>query len=181
MAFRKFTLRELFWLAFCAAFIVAARSGLRLNLKIPGHAMLFTGFFLILARGCVPRHGAASLVGLVAGLASSLVGGGGKGLEGILRFLLPALVVDAAGAVAPRFPSRLIPGALVGAAAGATRFLTLAGADWLAGMDPSTLLAHAATISLSHALFGAVGGALAAGLVRRLEARGLLQQWRQGA
>jgi hypothetical protein len=177
MAFRKFKLRELFWLAFCAAFIVAVRSGVRLNLKIPGHAMLFTGFFLILARGCVPRHGAASLVGLIAGLASSLVGGGAKGLEGILRFLLPALAVDAAGAVAPRFPARVLPSALVGAAAGATRFLTLVGADWFAGMDRSTIVVHAATVSFSHALFGAAGGALAAGLVRKLEARGLLAQW----
>ena len=67
---RRFTLREALLLGFCATFIILTRAGLRLHLHLPGHVMFFTMFFFLLARGCVPKIGAVTLVGLITCLAS---------------------------------------------------------------------------------------------------------------
>jgi hypothetical protein len=77
--FEKFTLRDVIFLRFYATFRIITRSGLRLHLNIPGHAMFFTMFFLILASGCVPKTWAATLVGLVAGCRAVLLGIGKEG------------------------------------------------------------------------------------------------------
>jgi hypothetical protein len=63
---KKFSLREIIYLEFCATFIIFARVTLRLKLNVPGHAMFFVMFFILLGCGCVPKMGAASLVGLIA-------------------------------------------------------------------------------------------------------------------
>ena len=72
--FKRFSLKDAIFLGFCATFIVITRAGLRLHLNIPGHAMFFMCFFLLLAVGCVPRMWAATIVGLVAGVVAVLLG-----------------------------------------------------------------------------------------------------------
>ena len=112
---RQFTLREGLLLGFCATFIILARGGLRLHLHLPGHVMFFTMFFFLLARGCVPKIGATTLVGLIVSLASVLLGMGTKGPMVFVKFLLPALLVDLAGIVYPAFVNCMLACALVGA------------------------------------------------------------------
>jgi len=36
--------------------ILVAKAALRLHLKVPGHSMFFTMFFLLIARGCVQHR-----------------------------------------------------------------------------------------------------------------------------
>lgn len=90
---QRFTLREGIFLCFCATFIILARAGLRLHLHLPGHVMFFTMFFYLMARGCVPKIGSVTLVGLIVSLASMLLGMGSKGPVVFVKFLLPALLV----------------------------------------------------------------------------------------
>ena len=78
---KRFVLRDAIFLGFCAIFIVITRAGLRLHFNIPGHAMFFMCFFLLLAAGCVPKMWAATVTGLVAGIVAVL---GGWGREGRL-------------------------------------------------------------------------------------------------
>ncbi len=58
---KRFVLRDAIFLGFCAIFIVITRAGLRLHFNIPGHAMFFMCFFLLLAAGCVPKMWAATM------------------------------------------------------------------------------------------------------------------------
>jgi hypothetical protein len=104
---KKFTLQEALFLAFCACFIVITRAVFRLHLNIPGHAMFFTMFFLILGRGCVPKMGAATLVGLLAGLLCTLLGMGKGGPLILMKFLFPALMVDLVGFFPPDWPEAM--------------------------------------------------------------------------
>ncbi len=69
----RFTLREALLLGFCATFIVLTRAALRIHFSLPGHSMFFLIFFLLMARGCVPKIGAPTLVGIIAGLVCMML------------------------------------------------------------------------------------------------------------
>ncbi len=171
---KKFTLQEALILAFCACFIVITRAVFRLHLNIPGHAMFFTMFFLILGRGCVPRLGAAMLVGLLAGLLCTLLGMGKGGPMIILRFLIPGLIVDLAGLFSPGLAKSYVACAIAGALGAASRFLTIVAGEWMVGMDWDLILQHALISSFLGILFGVLGSLMVPPIVRKLSAHGLI-------
>ncbi len=90
-ALRRLETREALLLAFFATFIVLAKAALRWHLHIPGHAMFATALFLLLARACVPRMGAATAVGLLAGLVCAALGMGKGGPLIAVKLVLPGL------------------------------------------------------------------------------------------
>jgi hypothetical protein len=171
---RGFTTREALFLGFCATFVVLTRVALRWHLNLPGHSALFLAFFLLLGRACVPRTGAATFVGGVAGVVVALLGMGRGGPLLLLKLLLPGLVVDAGAAFAPRFAGRVAICALLGALSTLPRGLVLAPLEWLLGMDAELLILKTVLASAAAMVFGAVGGALVPPIYRRLAANGLL-------
>jgi hypothetical protein len=171
---KRFTLREAFVLGFCATFIVLTRAALRLHLSLPGHSMLFLVFFLLVARACVPKLGAATLVGLVAGLVCLLLGMAKMGPLILANFVLPAVVVDLAGALLPGMASSWIACLAVGALASVSKNVSAVGIDLLMGMEEDVVLRHVIITSVSSALFGALGAALVPPVVRRLRANNLI-------
>jgi hypothetical protein len=179
-AFRFLPLRDALYLGFCATFIVITRAVFRLHLNIPGHAMLFTMFFLMLGRACVPYKWAATLVGFVAGALSMLLGMGKGGPLVISKAIFPGLVVDLGIALFPSLPSRFLPSVLLGCVASATRFFFFLLVDWLLGVDPAVLLQHALFSSALTTVFGGAGGALVPSVVRRLKAHQLIRFSIQG-
>jgi len=146
---KKFTLQEALFLAFCACFIVITRAVFRLHLNIPGHAMFFTMFFLILSRGMVHRLGAATLVGILAGLICTLLGMGKGGPLIILKFVVPGLIVDLVGLFSSGLAGSYVACAIVGALGAASRFLSIIGVEWILGMDWDLILQHALISSSS--------------------------------
>lgn len=172
--FKKFTLKDAIFLGFCATFIVITRAGLRLHLNIPGHAMFFMCFFLLLSVGCVPKIWAATVVGLVAGVVAVLLGMGQGGPLMLLRFLFPALVVDLARLLYPRLATSLSACALVGMAAAASRFVTIVLPDMLAGMEWTVIAGHAAANTAMGMGFGCLGSLMVPPIVRRLKAHQML-------
>lgn len=172
--FHKFTLREALYLGFCATFIVITRAVLRLHLNVPGHAMFFTMFFLILGKGCVRKMWAATLIGLIAGLLSASLGMGKGGPLIIVKFVLPALIVDAAGGFYPEFPYSLAASVVIGAAAAFSRAITLLIVDWVVGMDRSVVFGHILVASTMNTLFGALGAGMVPSVARRLKRSGLV-------
>ncbi len=171
---RRFTLREALLLGFCATFIILTRAGLRLHLHLPGHVMFFTMFFFVLARGCVPKIGAATLVGLIVSLASLLLGMGSKGPMVFVKFLLPAFLVDLAGAVCPGFIASMVGCLLVGAVAAAIRAVSDIGLEWLTGMEEEIIVRKAAITSIMFAFYGGLGSLAVPSIVRRLRKNGLI-------
>lgn len=167
--------REALLLAFFAAFVVLAKAALRWHLHLPGHSMFATVLLLVVARSCVPRRGAATLVGLLSGVTCTLLGMGQGGPLIALRLILPGTVVDLG---AGRSGKRLASGraALIGALAGASHFAPVALAETLAGLSPDLVLAHAALSAAAKAAFGALGGAAAVVIVARLRHHGLLPE-----
>ena len=172
----RLSLKDALFLGFCAVLIISAKAALRFHLKIPGHSMLFSLFFLLLARGCVRHIAAASFTGLMAGIMAVILGMGKGGPLLLINYVLPAVVVDAAAAIigAALFDSILLC-VLTGALAAATRFVSSAVVDLLAGMDPAILVRHAAIQTVGNVLFGIVGALWVPAVIRKLKAFGVLQ------
>jgi len=170
----RFTLREAFLLGFCATFIVLTRAVLRMKFGLPGHSMFFLMFFLLMARGCVPKLGAATLVGLVAGAVSIMLGMGKNGPLILLNFVLPAIVVDGAALFYPRLAINLVACLVVGVVASASKALTGILLDFLMGIDTEIIIRHILITTFFNALFGALGSAMAPAVVRRLQANRLV-------
>ena len=171
----RFTLREAIYLGFCAVFIIITRVMLTLHLRIPGHAMFFCMFFLLLARGSVPRTGAATMVGLIAGILGALLGLGKEGPLVALKFLIPGLAVDLGGIVYPGFASRFFASAILGAIASFTRFIMFLPIEWLIGMEKGLILGHAVFSSVSYIIFGALGSLMVPPVIRKLKANRLIE------
>lgn len=170
----RFTLREALYLGFCAVFIVILRGVFRLHLNIPGHIMLFTMFFLLLGRGTVSKAGAATLVGLIAGLLCMMLGIGKTGPLEILKFVVPGMIVDLGGALYPLLPTSTLACVIVGAIASASRFVMIFLVEWMVGMEQELVLAHAAFLTGMNVVFGMLGSFPIPSIVRRLKANRLI-------
>jgi hypothetical protein len=170
----NFTLREAMLLAFCATFIILTRAALRLHLGLPGHSLFFQAFFLLMARACVPRVGAPTLVGLISGLVGLLLGLSKAGPLVVVNFVLPAVIVDVACAVHPRTGVSYVACALVGVAMSASKSVSGIALDYLMGMRAEVLVGHVLLTTASGAAFGAIGASLVPPVVRRLRANRLI-------
>jgi hypothetical protein len=174
-ALRRLETREALLLAFFATFIVLAKAALRWHLHVPGHAMFATALFLLLARACVPRMGAAAAVGLLAGLVCAALGMGKGGPLIVVKLVLPGLVVDA-GAALPRWAlPETMRGVILGAAAGASDFFPTAAVELLAGVPAGIVVQHATLSAGTKAAFGALGGWAAVAIIRRLRDHGIIE------
>jgi hypothetical protein len=172
---KRFSLKDAIFLGFCATFIVITRAGLRLHLNIPGHAMFFMCFFLLLAVGCVPKMWSATIVGLVGGLVAMMLGMGQGGPLMLLRFLFPAIIVDCARLVYPRLTTNYPACAFIGVLAAASRFVTIVVPDLLAGMDWAVTSGHAVTSTVMGMGFGGLGALMVPAIVRRLKMHNLIE------
>ncbi len=170
----RLSLKDALFLGFCAVFILVTKTALRLHLKIPGHSMFFTVFFLMLARGCVQNGFAATFCGLLAGIMTMILGMGKGGPLLIIKFLLPGLAVDGMALFLPGLFQSLPLCALTAALAGATRFLSTYAVDILTGMDPDVLMQHIFIQSSGNLIFGIAGGLLVPPVIRKLKAYGTI-------
>lgn len=170
----RLPLKDALFLGFCSAFILISRAAFRLKLKIPGHSMFFLVFFLLLARGCVAWPLAATCSGLISGAMAVALGMGKGGPLLLLKFVLPALVVDAGAWLMPGMFRSYVRCAFVAALAALTKFPAGMLVDWLVGMDPAILVQHAAIQTGGAVLFGVAGSQFVPPVIRRLDAHGLL-------
>jgi hypothetical protein len=153
-----FSTFELLLLALFAALVVVSRVALRLPLKVPGHSGVAWMALLVVARGVVPKLGAASTVGFLSGLLAAFVGAGDKGgLDTLLSYTAAGAGVDAIAAV-------LEPGALACVLAGLVGNVAKLAVKvllelWI-GIPTGFLVLGRTYPALTHAVFGLAGGYL---------------------
>lgn len=168
----KLSLKDSLFLGFCSVFIVGAKAALRLHLKIPGHSMFLTLFFMLIARGCVANRLAASFTGLLAGILAMGLGMGKGGPLLIIKFMLPGMVVDLMAFMLPGLFNSVILCMVTAGLAGSTRFFSTFIVDMLAGMDGEIVIQHALLKSAANVAFAMAGGAAVPAVIRKLKAYG---------
>ncbi|MGA8259997.1 MAG: hypothetical protein WB783_07280 [Arenicellales bacterium] len=168
-----FSLQEAIFTGFCGLLIVLISLLLHFRLGIPGHNVVFLAFFMLMCRGCVPRRLTATLVGLVAGLGTVLLGFGRGGVFGALNFVVPGLAVDAAAMLMPTLSTAYWPAAVGGLIVALGRLPGHYVVNRLVGMDPGAALQLTAWQTLPAVVFGIIGALLVPKTVRSLRKSGL--------
>lgn len=164
------SLKDSLFLGFCAAFIIITRIALRLHLKIPGHSMFFTLFFLFIARGCVPWRFSATFAGFLSGIIAVILGLGKGGPLVLLKFLMPGMVVDICAFVMPMLFESYFLCALTGLLAAATKFIDTLIKDYIIGMDRSIIVKHALIDASGAIFFGVAAGLFVPPVIKKLKA-----------
>jgi hypothetical protein len=172
----KISLKDALFIGFCAVFILSFKAILRLHLKIPGHSMFFVVFFLLLARGCVQHRLAASFCGLLAGIMAVILGMGKGGPLILIKFLLPAVVVDLSAMLLPGLLESVLLCMLAGGLAASTRMLSTWLIDSLAGMDPDIIMQHIWLQGAGNILFGIAGAIAVPTVIRKMIAYGAIHE-----
>jgi len=172
----RVSLKDALFLGFCAVLVISCKAALRFHLKIPGHSMLLTLFFLLLARGCVRHYAAATFTGAIAGILAVILGMGKGGPLILIKFIFPALMIDAMAGLfgALLFQSMLLC-AITGALAAGTRFISAYVIDTLVGMDAQIVLRHAFLQTIGNVLFGMTGTLAVPSVIRKLKAFGAIE------
>ena len=166
----RLSLKDCLFLGFCAVFILFSRASMRLHLGIPGHAMFFTVFFLLMARGCVSSRFSATVTSLLAGSAAVVLGLGKGGPLILTKFLLPGLAIDLCAAMLPGMFQSFMLCALVAAVAASTKCLETLIVDRLFGMDRAIILTHVLLEGVYAILFGVAGSLFIPPVIRKLKA-----------
>jgi len=168
------SLKQAIFLCFCAVFIVFTKAAFRLNLNISGHSMFFTTFFLLLARGCVNWKFSAIVTGLFSGAMAIILGLGKGGPFMLIKFVLPAAVIDISCLLIPFMFESFILCAIVATLAGMTKFFSIYLIDQLIGMDKEIIIQHALVKSVFNIFFSICGGLLIPPVIKRLKAFGAI-------
>jgi hypothetical protein len=167
-------LSEIVFLVVMAALILLSKGLFHRHLHVPGHSAFFLLFFLLMAKGAVPRNGSATLVAVLAGSDWLMMGLGSEGPLQVLTYIVPALVVDAFCARFPSAPRSFLLAGLVGAAAGFSRVVGLIPGEFAAAADPWLAVDMLAIKGLAGLAFGMAGAVLVPSLVRKLDRGGIL-------
>jgi ABC-type thiamin/hydroxymethylpyrimidine transport system permease subunit len=156
---RRLSTFELLLLATIAAAIVAAHVALKLPLKLPGHSGIVWMALLVVARGIVPKPGAAAVAGLLSGAVAAFVGAGDTGaLDTVLSYTAAGVGVDAVATLARR--ARAWSCAAGGLAGNLAKLAVKIALEIWIGIPTGFVLVGWMYPALTHAAFGLAGGYL---------------------
>ena len=169
---RYFSTFELLLLATLAALIVAANVALKLPVKMPGHSGLVWMALLVVARMVIDRPGAAAAAGLLSGAIAVFLGIGDKGaLDTLLSYAAAGLGVDAALTIAGAAP-RPWAYALAGLAGNLAKLGVKIGLEVLVGIPTGFVIIGRLYPTITHIVFGLLGGLLGYLVVNALRRAG---------
>lgn len=148
-----------------------ANDVIRTPLQLPGHSSIWWMGILLVGKGTVKKFGSGILMGTIAGILAVALGMGKEGIFVFLKYFLPGLAVDL---LAPLYRYKLesvIVGGLLGAMLSVTKLAANLAIGVLTNVSMLFLSIGLGYATLCHVFFGAVGGVLAAVILKRLSAR----------
>jgi hypothetical protein len=147
----------------------------RMPLKMPGHTSIWWMGILLLGKGVVGKFGSGIIMGLVSGILAVILGLGNEGVFVFFKYFMPGLLID----LLALFFRNKLDSVVVGGICGALMSLSKMIADIVVGMLINIpllfLVSGLGFVSISHTIYGAIGGVLAAILIKRLKPR--LSNW----
>jgi len=165
----KLSTRQMTVIALVAVMIVIGKTVLRMPIKVPGHGGVLWIAALIVGRTVVRWPGSATLMGLIGGtLVAILQPSDAAMFFTVAKYVLPGIVLDVLAPLLDTRFDKILPAMLAGAAAHAAKVLVDVVQGMAAGV-PRAILAAGITVDLLlHIGFGALGGLIAALIVRML-------------
>lgn len=163
-----FSVSDITVMGLVSVLIVVGKSFLRMPISVSGHAGVLWIAALVVGRMVVRKPGAATMMGFVGGLLVAIVQPSPSGFVfGIAKYVLPGLVLDLLVPMLGRL-DRIIPAIVVGATAHAAKVAVDVVQGVVAGLPTNVLVAGLTFDLITHIAFGALGGLLAALVLRAL-------------
>lgn len=163
------TTRELVLLALVAAMVYLAKAFTHVPLHVAGHAGMAWIAVLVIGRGLVRRAGAGTAIGVVAGLLVTFSGFGHESIFEWTKYAAAGVALDvttwALGGDLRRYGVAIA----AGVAAHLAKLVAMTLLSLAAGLPLGVVAVGLGLSATTHAGFGAIGGALGAFVLRRLD------------
>lgn len=147
----------------------------RMPLKMPGHTSIWWMGILLLGKGIVPKFGSGIIMGIVSGILAVVLGLGKEGVFVFLKYFAPGLLIDFLALFFLNKLDSLVVGGICGALMSLSKMIADIVVGTIINIPLLFLVAGLGFVSLSHLIYGAIGGVLAAILIKRLKPR--LSNW----
>lgn len=143
----------------------------RLPLQLPGHTSVHWMGILVLGKGLIPKFGAGIIMGIVSGILAVLLGLGKEGVFVFFKYFVPGLLLDLLAIFFFYRLENVFVGAICGALTSLSKLAASLALGILLDLPQGFLALGLGYTSMTHMVFGAVGGILAAVLIKRLKPR----------
>jgi hypothetical protein len=170
-----FSLYDIVLLSMLAALVFALRLYLRIPMHLPGKSGIFWVVPIIVGIGIVGKFGSGTYIGLLSGILAALFGMGDNGvLEGINYFVMGTAIDAGAFLFRSRLDNVLV-GIFLGLLGNLSKLVSNSYIDVTMGIPAAYVVVGMAMTVGTHALFGGIGGGIAAVLLGRLYKSGLVE------
>ncbi len=170
MAIKKhyFSLYEIALMSLCGALVVALKTVFNIPLHLPGNSGIFWVIPVIIGAGIVRKPGAGCYIGLISGILASLFGLDALHVLDMFKYLAMGIMVDVTGILfASRFDHPAV-GFIAGAAGNLAKMVVNYAVQTFLGIPATFILIGIGIASVTHFIFGGIGGILAAVILSRL-------------
>ncbi len=176
-----FTLNEIALMSLMGGLVFVMKTALRMPLGIPGHTGIFLVIPVIIGVAIIRKPGSGTYIGLVSGVLLSFFGISGMHVFDVFLYTALGASIDAAGYVF-RYRMESVPfGVLAGIAGNLAKMVVNFAVNLAIGVPFVVVAVGAGISSISHVLFGALGGLISAYLVARLIKTGVISRDATGA
>jgi len=148
---------------------------LHMPLHMPGHTSIWWMGILIVGKGIIPKFGSGIIMGIVSGILAVIFGLGKEGIFVFLKYFIPGLLLDV---LAPLYKHRLesvVVAGICGALISLSKLAASIAVGILIDIPLLFLTLGLGYVAISHVIYGAIGGVLAAIIIKRLKPR--LSNW----
>ncbi len=170
-----FTLNEIALMSLCGALIFVLKTALKLPVHLPGHSGVFWVIPMIVGIAMVRKPGSGLYIGLISGLLASFFGIGALHIFDLLKYLSIGFAADICGFVFSYRLDNTAVAVLTGIFSNLVKMLVNYGVQLALGVQPFFIVLGIGVSSISHIIFGGIGGLLSAYIIRRLMKAGVIE------
>ncbi|TAJ44549.1 cobalt ABC transporter permease [Methanofollis fontis] len=176
MEMRKpyFTLYQTAILSLCGALVFVAKTFVNLSLHLPGHSYLLVAVPFVFGCGVVRKAGAGAYIGLISGLLASFFGFEAYHIFDILKFLAMGVTIDIVGVAFSHRMDHPVVGFIAGGAGSIVKMSVNYAVHLLLGVPATFILLGIGISSVTHLIFGGIGGVIGALVLARLMRAGVI-------
>lgn len=163
-----FSLYEIAVLSLLGALVFILRTVLRIPLHIPGHTGIFWVVPVIMGVAIVRKFGAGTYIGFISGILASFFGLGGFHIFDLFKYLVMGVTIDLLTVPFAKHLDNPAIGFILGAAGNLSKMVVNYYVHLTLGVPAVFILIGIGFASLSHFIFGGLGGIISALILARL-------------
>lgn len=169
-----FSLHEIALLSLCAALVTVLNTTLSLPLNIPGHTGIYWVVPVIIGVGIVKKPGAGTYIGFISGILATLFGADTLHIFNLFIYMALGGMIDLTGLLFFYRLDHPAVGFIAGAAGNLAKMVVNYLLQTFLGIPAVFIIIGIGTASITHFIFGGIGGIIAALVLSRLGKAGVI-------